>query len=119
MTPFDVEVTARPAGAVVRIAGELDIATTPRLQQALSHAESNGGGLIVDLSVTEFADSSGMSEILRAHKRAQASQRRFAVVCPSSNFDIRRIITLLGFDEVLPLHQTLDEAVAATGIGST
>ena len=103
----------------MRVAGELDIATTPRLQQALSHAESNGGGLIVDLSVTEFADSSGMNEILRAHKRAQAAQRPFAVVCPSSNVDIRRIISLLGFDEVLPLHETLEPALAATGIGHT
>lgn len=119
MTPFDVEVAARQTGAVVRVAGELDIATTPRLQQALSHAESDGKGVVVDLTATEFADSSGMNEILRAYKRSQAAQRPFAVVCPQTNRDIRRVITLLGFDEVLPLHETLEEAVAATNIGPT
>jgi hypothetical protein len=63
MVAFDVAVEPADGRAVVVVHGELDIATTPRLEDVLASTE--GGGvedLIVDLSPTTFCDSSGMAE---------------------------------------------------------
>jgi anti-sigma B factor antagonist len=116
MAGFQVDVVSRGDGSVVRVVGELDISTCAELAASLRTAEGTPAALIIDLSPTEFSDSAGMSELLRAYKRAEAGARPFAVVLPESNRDINRIVTLLGFDQVLPLFEDLSKALRATGM---
>jgi anti-sigma B factor antagonist len=114
MVAFDVAVEPADGRAVVVVHGELDIATTPRLEDVLASTE--GGGvedLIVDLSPTTFCDSSGMAAVLRAHRRAEARGARLVLVCPAGNRDVSRVIRLLGLDEVFELRETRDAADAA------
>jgi anti-sigma B factor antagonist len=64
-----------PAGLVLALYGELDLASAPRLDQRLrdaqkSHAQtSRPGRVVVDLSGLEFCDSAGLHVLLDAHRR--------------------------------------------------
>lgn len=111
MPDFHATLDTSDRCAVVRVSGELDIATTPQLEEVLGDAAASGGPLVIDLTETTFSDSTGMTAVLRAHKRAAVSGAVMAVVCPESNAEVTRVLRLLGFDGVLNLHDRLGTAV--------
>src|SRR3954467_12346158 len=69
---------------VVRVAGEVDLATVPALTSAADAAlEAGALELWIDLTPTSFMDSSGLHALLDADARASALNRRLAVICPA------------------------------------
>jgi anti-anti-sigma factor len=71
--PPEFEVArAREAGGVLtlRPAGELDIATAPRLERALMDGRRRGDRVVLDLADLEFLDSTGLRVIVRAVEAA-------------------------------------------------
>ena len=50
---------------VVRVAGEIDIATAEQLQASLDEALKLDGPLVVDMSGVTFIDGSGLKALLR------------------------------------------------------
>ena len=64
-------VTARtPDAAVVRVIGELDLATAPQLREVFTDLAALGGlHVTVDLSELAFIDSSGLSVLATGLKR--------------------------------------------------
>ncbi|MBV8951625.1 MAG: STAS domain-containing protein [Actinobacteria bacterium] len=93
--PFSVEVET-PEGAVpvIRVAGELDFLTSPRLRAALLDVFTNHpGDCIVDLSATAFMDSIGMSVLIQAAQRLRASNGTLEVR-PSA--EVRKVLDVAG-----------------------
>jgi anti-sigma B factor antagonist len=111
MPAFDVSLDVAHRCPVVRVDGELDIATAPQLERVLEEAASGGTPIVIDLTETTFCDSTGMTAILRAHKRAAADETGLIVVCPAENAEVTRVIDLLGFDRILRLSGTVEAAV--------
>ena len=68
--------------AVVTARGELDIAGTVALEEAVGRVgdEPDLVGVVVDLSRLEFLDSSGLRALVLAGRRVAADGRRFALV---------------------------------------
>jgi anti-sigma B factor antagonist len=67
---FDAVATRSNGQAVVAVRGELDFYTAPRLWEAIDAAISaTPHELVIDLSDVSFVDSSGLSVLVRAHKR--------------------------------------------------
>ena len=63
------------------LAGELDIASTERLEEALATSEGEAPGtLVLDLRKVEFIDSTGLRTVIAADERARSAGRRFVVV---------------------------------------
>jgi anti-sigma B factor antagonist len=64
---FDVA-EAHDAGGIItlRPAGELDIATAPRLERVLLHERGPGDRVVLDLADLQFIDSTGLRVIVRA-----------------------------------------------------
>jgi anti-sigma B factor antagonist len=56
---------------IVRPAGELDIATAPRLERALLDGRGRGDRVVLDLADLEFIDSTGLRVIIRAVEAAE------------------------------------------------
>jgi anti-anti-sigma factor len=54
-------------GAVVTVAGEIDVSTTDLLADALAHAADTAAVVVADLTAVTFLDSTGLSSLLRAH----------------------------------------------------
>jgi anti-sigma B factor antagonist len=94
---------------VVRVAGEVDLATAPALASA-AHAALEAGALElwIDLTATSFMDSSGLHALLDADARASALNRRLAVICPAGH--VRRVFDIAGLSGHLRIY---DDCAAA------
>ena len=77
---FSAEVARRSDAAVVRMKGDLDIASEARATAQLERAMDGCGLLIADLRELSFLDSTGVRVLLSAHLQAQARGLRFGVV---------------------------------------
>jgi anti-sigma B factor antagonist len=81
-----IDVQRDGADAVVRIAGELDMYSEAQLQHAISELDGDNDirAVVLDLSQTEFLDSSGLRAMLAAERRLQAQGRAMKLRSPSS-----------------------------------
>jgi anti-anti-sigma factor len=111
---FGIEERSVDGTHIVAAAGELDIATAPRLVVRLDAARRTAArGVIVDLSALEFCDSTGLRALIGAQAEARAARRRFGVVCrPGSG--VARLFEIAGAAETLELHSDLESALAAS-----
>ena len=108
---FKVEVHDRGA-VVIDVSGELDLASSPMLEQELdSTAIASAELLIVDLRKLEFMDSTGLSVLVRAHQRAVENRTRFAVV--KGPQQVQRLLMLTGVAERLTLADSPEELLDA------
>ena len=70
MESFGAEASRSNGQAVVAVHGEVDLYTAPRLWETIDAAmASTPHELVIDLTDVTFLDSSGLSVLVRAHKR--------------------------------------------------
>src|SRR6266704_3900841 len=98
---------------VVAAPEEIDITNAEALRAVLLKAAANGHGtLVVDMTRTQFCDSSGLHALIAAHKRAEAEGREVLLVIPSTT--VLRVFALTSMDRVIPNFTSLAEALART-----
>lgn len=96
---------------VVRLVGELDLYNAPEVRSALLEAiEQRPERLVVELSRVEFVDSTALGVLVEARSRME-DRRAFMLAAPGP--ETRRALELSGLDRHLPVHATLDDALAA------
>jgi anti-anti-sigma factor len=102
LVTVDVEQVASPAVAVVRVRGELDFGTTPRLVEAIADLPAPGQQLVFDLSGLEFCDSSGLGALIAAHKVAagRGSELYLTGVMPA----VMTAITVTALDQLFRIR---------------
>ena len=98
---FDVSVERAGTTAIVRLAGELDIATAPELTEVLHGLESSCNRVILDLTGLEFIDSTGLRLAVTEHGRA--SMDGFEFVITGAAGAVLKVLRLTGLDVKLPL----------------
>jgi anti-anti-sigma factor len=69
-----------PGVSSVTLSGELDMATAPQLEDALSEAARGSVVVILDLRKLTFMDSSGLHAILSARARLEEANCRLVLV---------------------------------------
>lgn len=109
----DFRVDARNEGraAVVVVRGELDLASSPELEQQLERMlESDAELLVIDLRELEFMDSTGLSVIVSTHQRLSEAGRSLSVV--KGPPQVQRLLDLTGVSERLRLVDTPEEVTA-------
>jgi anti-sigma B factor antagonist len=90
---------------------ELTEATVPEFENELmSHLDTPGPGVVVDLGGVEFISSSGLGVLVKAGMRLDARGRclAFARAQRTTEHSLR----LLGLDRKMPLLESLEEATA-------
>lgn len=108
---FSVEVHNGTQAVVIGVSGELDLASSPALEEELERGvASQAEVVIVDLRNLEFMDSTGLSVLVRAHQRATESGQRFGVVRGPQQ--VQRLLSLTGVADRLNLADTPDELLA-------
>ena len=96
---------------VVVTPAEIDVTSADGLRSALLKAAANGHStLVVDMTRTQFCDSSGLHTLFAAHKRARADGRQVLLVIPDTA--VLRVFAITGMDRVIPNFTSLDEALA-------
>jgi anti-sigma B factor antagonist len=100
--------------AVVTVAGELDMATAPQLQQEVNRLVDDGQShLVFDLAGVSFCDSTGLSVFVRARNRCEAAGGEVSLAAPQRA--VQRILEVSGLVEVLHTYPTVEEATKSGG----
>ena len=99
---FGIQVVRNGAATRIAPAGELDIATTPALEQAISEATGEpGAALVLDLRELTFMDSTGLRTLAQTNARAEDEGFTLEIVRGSSQ--IERVLKISGLGALLPL----------------
>jgi anti-sigma B factor antagonist len=99
-----------PIRTVVRVEGELDLGTAPKLSDHLEGAAAAGKRVVLDLTACGFIDSSGLRALLSARSAADTAGGSLALVVDDPN--ILRVFEVASLDQVLEIHPTVDAALA-------
>jgi len=96
---------------VVHVAGEVDLANAPELDEQLVTAMAQAPShLIVDLSDVTFMDSTGLGVLVRALKRSREQEIRLDLIV--TNERVLKVLGITGLDTVLPIHSSMDSITA-------
>jgi anti-anti-sigma factor len=103
---FSISVTEQGGRAVVAITGELDLATSPDLEEVVLGRVDRGQSVLLDLRELQFMDSSGLRILIAAHARAGEGEGEFAIVRPPAGSEVEKILGIAGVEQQL---QIVDE----------
>ena len=96
---------------VVATPAEIDITTADRLRAALLDLVRGGHPtVIVDMTGTQFCDSTGLSTLIRTYERIAADNRELRLVLPADGI-VPYIMTLTGVDRFIPCFASMAEAL--------
>jgi anti-sigma B factor antagonist len=85
-SPFEIHTELTGDAARLTLAGELDMATSPRLEEAVAGVLARGARrVIVDLSGLAFVDSSGLRLFIALNDRAAAGEWTLGLIRPSTS----------------------------------
>jgi anti-sigma B factor antagonist len=120
-----VEVEQRGEWAVLRVVGELDLATSPSLRQHVHDAVADGRRLLVlDLSEVLFCDSSGVGVLVAARRLMRSCAGRLRLILPARGAEdgshVNRVLSALGVRRLFDCYADLDSAAdgAATPLSA-
>lgn len=101
-TEFEIAVTGGLTWARIAVLGELDLATSSELREALEREMASGRSVMLDLAGVEFLDSTGLTVILRAMQAAQENGWNMGIASDLSPAALRTI-RVAGVLPMLPL----------------
>ncbi|MEV5355105.1 STAS domain-containing protein [Streptomyces sp. NPDC052693] len=98
--------------AVVAVLGDVDLHTAVSLRANVSALLAEGvRHLVLDLSRTEYIDSTGLSTFIRLLHAAQRNDGSLRLAAVPERLE--RMVTMTGIAQLLPVHTTVDEALNA------
>jgi anti-sigma B factor antagonist len=107
-----VGIDRREGAVVVSLAGELDLYNAPVLRTALlAECAAAPDRLVVDLTGVEFIDSTALGVLIEARRRLG---RTDAFVLAAPGMETRRALRISGLDQHFGVHDTVDDALAAS-----
>ena len=97
--------------SVLVVTGQVDVATAPKLRQALTEAQYGGDQRVaLDLDGVEFLDSFGLGVIVGGLKRAGTHGGELVIVCSRSRllhlFEVTRLREIVPIVAALTDHDT-------------
>jgi anti-sigma B factor antagonist len=118
MPPLQIEpslhIEAITAGdcAVLRIAGEVDAYTAPKLRKQVADLAENGTvHVIADLRGVDFLDSTGLGALVGGQKRLRILEGSLTII---TNRDrILKLFQITGLTHAFALHSCVLDAISA------
>ena len=113
MDDLTISSGSRGASTVVRVGGEIDAFSAPRLREWLE-AEINAGHthLVVDLEDVGFMDSSGLSALIGGLAAARSRNGSLSLAGPGER--ILKVLTITGLTDVFEIFSSVDAACEAS-----
>ncbi len=113
MATLELEVDRRSDWHVLKVRGEVDVTTTPRVRAQLISLLSEGTpNVVVDLEGVDFMDSSGLGALVAALKLARSRDGELRLVCEHQR-SVRKVLEVTGLERVLDRYDTVDAACVA------
>jgi anti-anti-sigma factor len=103
----------RPSVCLVRLAGELDVATAaPLIEFLRDQTARHPAHLVVDLEGVRFLASAGVGVLLAAARNRDGIRGRLHVVGIRDNPAVSHVLELTGVRRFLDVHDSLDRLLA-------
>ncbi|HEO70728.1 MAG TPA: anti-sigma factor antagonist [Candidatus Hydrogenedentes bacterium] len=104
---LEIEQSERQGYWVIRVAGEVDLYTSPELRAAIvkSIPRIQCEAVAVDLSNVAYMDSSGVATLVEGLKMAHERKLRFHIAMPSAA--VLKVLQLARLDSVFPILDIL------------
>jgi anti-anti-sigma factor len=108
-----VEVDAtEPGTAVISLIGEHELYSVLEIERELDRAIHGGLAVVVDLTRTEFLDSSVVAILLRAREEAHVEGSSFALVIDgSTGQSVRQLFEITGLATIFRVVSSRAEAL--------
>ena len=119
MAPISVTLARRdPPAAVVALIGEHDAYSAERLENELSVLLNANQRVVIDLRDASFIDSTTLSVLLAARRRAEESSLGFALVLHEGHYThVHQILELTGLGPTFTVCGELEDALDAVRAG--
>jgi len=111
-----VTVHQPPRATVARVEGDLDLVSLPQVERELraAAASTSQALLAVDVTGVTYLNSAAIRLIYDLAEDLRSRRRQLRLVM-SSDAPLRALFRRLRFDTVIPVHDTIDEAIAESG----
>lgn len=107
---LEIAVSEVEGCTVCRPSGELDAYTVGEFREQLT-ALSQANRLVIDLCEVPFMDSTGLGALIGGIRRIRDAGGSVEVVCDRPA--VLRLLHTTGFDRIVGVSATVDEAMAA------
>lgn len=111
---MDIHIEETAEYTLCRPAGELDAYTVGEFREALGGV-TDVTALLIDLSDVPFMDSAGLGALIGGIRRTREGGGEVAVAC--SRQSLTRLLHTTGFDRIVPVAESVEEAAAALKAG--
>ena len=109
---LEIVVEAGDGYVLCRPIGELDAYTVAQFRESLTNLAEHRF-ILIDLSEVPFMDSAGLGALIGGIRRARENDGDVAVACDRPA--LTRLLHTTGFDRIVPVCETVEEAAAALG----
>ena len=97
--------------SVIRLQGEADAYTAPRVRDDLAVAIGADAPLVIDLTRATFIDSTIVGVMLESMKQCEQLDRKFLLLLPDDVApQVHRLFELTGLERMLPVVRSWEEA---------
>jgi anti-anti-sigma factor len=113
---METSVERRGDVLVVRVSGSVDGRTAEDLQRVFTGAvEAGHHRLVGDFGGVDYTSSAGLRVLLATLKQTRSRGGALGLAAPTA--EVRKVLELSGFTGILPVFDTVDDAVARLGGG--
>ena len=107
-----IEPLASDTVSVVRVTGEIDLGNARDVADALLNSIADTSpGLVAELSGVSYIDSAGVRLLVDVEERLRRNRQALALAI-APNSPISRTLSIVKMDLLIPMHETVEEAVA-------
>ncbi|MDQ1375616.1 MAG: anti-sigma factor antagonist [Actinomycetota bacterium] len=97
--------------ATVAVHGSVDLTTAPEMRNRLAELIDDGNlCIVVDLTDTDFLDSTGLGALVSALKRLRMKDGEIRIVCALGH--VRKVFEITSLDRVFAMFETTEDALA-------
>lgn len=108
---MEITTTNREGATILTIAGRIDTATAPALEQAINQEiEHQHRKILLNFSSVSYISSGGLRVLLATAKKLRNPGDRFALCCLSA--EVLKILRLAGFTSLFSIGNSEGEACA-------
>lgn len=108
---MEISINTKDDSKIISIAGRIDTATAPALEQAINTEIANGcRKVLLNFSGVSYISSGGLRVLLATAKKLKGAGDRFGL-CGLSP-EVLKILKLAGFTSIFSIHSSEGEALA-------
>lgn len=108
---MEITTTSRDNATIVSIAGRVDTASAPVLEEAINkEIEMGHRNVLLNFSRVSYISSGGLRVLLVTAKKLKSPADKFAICGLSA--EVHKILKLAGFTSIFSIYPTEGEALA-------